>query len=250
MKNRLNIVVIDDEIDAVELIESTISEQPDKYNVVASTTNPMTGIKLILEHKPDVVLLDIEMPQMNGFKLLEILGNFSFQLIFVTAYENHAIKAFKNNALDYILKPVSGVELFNALEKAKNIVSEKAIINKNTEKPKSNTTRMVVPTLTGYEFINIEDIIRLEADSSYTKILISNKMVLVSKTLREFEFIIDFGYFFRAHRSHIINIQKIVKFDKGSSSLKMYDEAEIPISRSNLSKFRDLLSSNFIHIGD
>jgi two-component system LytT family response regulator len=244
---KLKLIIIDDEPDSVELIESIVLEREHEYQVVATATDPMDGIKYILEHKPDVLLLDIEMPQISGFRLLEIIGRFDFQLIFITAYEQYALKAFKNKALDYILKPVSAHELLATLERASEIVRTKQ--NAFVVDMPEATKKMVVPTSSGYDFINIKDIVRLEADGSYTKLYFrDSNTILVSKTLKELEATINDLSFFRVHRSHIVNINCITRYEKSSSKITLIDNSEIPISRANLPIFKDMLEKRFIHL--
>lgn len=249
MENKHKVIIIDDEADAIEAIEFIINQKGENFQILAATTNPIDGVKLILEKKPDIVFLDVEMPQLSGFKLLEIIGEFDFQLIFVTAYENYAIKAIKHNAIDYILKPVSTTEIYRALEKAETNITKESSSDKNNIRLDIASKKLVIPTISGHEFINTEEIIRFEADSSYSKIhLTSNKTVLVSKTLKELDTIIDNTKFFRTHRSHIINIYEIKRYERGGTRLIMNDESSVPISRANHQQFKNLLNDNFTHI--
>ncbi|MCT4614870.1 MAG: LytTR family DNA-binding domain-containing protein [Marinifilaceae bacterium] len=244
MDDKLKIIVIDDEFDAVELLENIIKEKEQEFELVASTTKPIEGISLINKLKPDIVFLDIEMPKLNGFNLLEALGDFSFQLVFVTAYEQYALQALKNNALDYILKPVSAEEVFEALVKAKIKIQEQNLSFSISEEFKN--TRMVVPTSFGYDFIDTELIIRLEADGSYTNLILKDgRTILISKTLKDIETGMRKEHLFRSHRSHIINILYIKRYEKSNNKIIMIDDAAVPISRSKLIEFKNMINSRF-----
>lgn len=243
-KGKYSVLVIDDEKDSIDLIETLIISKKDNFDVIGKTTDPMEGLRLILAHKPDIVMLDIEMPQVNGFKLLEILGNFDFQLIFITAYDQYAIKAFKNKALDYILKPINIEELYNALDRASDIIDS---FRNKISYSSNESKKIVVPTNFTYEFIEVYSIIRIEADGSYAKILLNtDKRILVSKKLKDIEIYLNDERFFRTHRSHIINIDYIQRLEK--NMLIMNNEDMVPISRANYTSFKELVEEKFINI--
>jgi len=168
----LKVIIIDDEEDAIIALKSII-EISDDYKIIGQSTDPFKGLELILQKKPDVVFLDIEMPRMNGFQLLESISNIDFAIIFSTAYEQYAIKAIKSNAVDYILKPVSVTEVLNALEKVKNRKKTSQEQSGKTKKllsevNSSNSNRIKIPTVKGFEFIEIDQLVYFEADGSYT----------------------------------------------------------------------------------
>lgn len=233
-------VIIDDEPHATKSLEILLSEDCPQVQVIASFNHPAEALIFLRSNQIDLVFLDIDMPFMNGFELLNRLAPISFDIIFVTAYDQYAIKAFKFSAFDYLLKPVDEVELINSVRKFEN-KSKKNTQNGNLEhllevfkSGQTSVKRIALPTLEGFEFIEVEKIIRCESDSNYTKIFLQNlPMMLVSRTLKEIEETLSDLPFIRVHNSHIIaknHVKKYVKADGGY--ILMVDNAEIPISRA------------------
>ncbi len=233
-------VIIDDEPHATKSLEILLSEDCPQVQVIASFNHPAEALIFLRSNQIDLLFLDIDMPFMNGFELLNRLAPINFDIIFVTAYDQYAIKAFKFSAFDYLLKPVDEVELINSVRKLEN-KSKKSTQNSNFEhllevfkSGQSAVKRIALPTLEGFEFIEVEKIIRCESDSNYTKIFLQNlPMMLVSRTLKEIEEILSDLPFIRVHNSHIIaknHVKKYVKADGGY--ILMIDNAEIPISRA------------------
>lgn len=233
-------VIIDDEPHATKSLEILLSEDCPQVQVIASFNHPAEALLFLRSNQVDLIFLDIDMPFMNGFELLNRLAPINFDIIFVTAYDQYAIKAFKFSAFDYLLKPVDEVELINSLRKLEN-KSKKSTQNSNFEhllevfkSGQSAVKRIALPTLEGFEFIEVEKIIRCESDSNYTKIFLQNlPMMLVSRTLKEIEEILSDLPFIRVHNSHIIaknHVKKYVKADGGY--ILMIDNSEIPISRA------------------
>lgn len=233
-------VIIDDEPHATKSLEILLSEDCPQVQVIASFNHPAEALVFLRSNQIDLIFLDIDMPFMNGFELLNRLAPINFDIIFVTAYDQYAIKAFKFSAFDYLLKPVDEVELINSVRNFEN-KSKKSTQNGNLEHLlevfKSGQTavkRIALPTLEGFEFVEVEKIVRCESDSNYTKIFLQNlPMMLVSRTLKEIEEILSDLPFIRVHNSHIIaknHVKKYVKADGGY--ILMIDNAEIPISRA------------------
>lgn len=233
-------VIIDDEPHATKSLEILLSEDCPQVQVVASFNHPAEALLFLRSNQVDLIFLDIDMPFMNGFELLNRLAPINFDIIFVTAYDQYAIKAFKFSAFDYLLKPVDEVELINSLRKLEN-KSKKSTQNSNFEhllevfkSGQSAVKRIALPTLEGFEFVEVEKIVRCESDSNYTKIFLQNaQMMLVSRTLKEIEETLSDLPFIRVHNSHIIaknHVKKYVKADGGY--ILMIDNAEIPISRA------------------
>ncbi len=219
----------------------------DECEVVAKTTNPVEGVSLINQYNPDVVFLDIEMPDLNGFQLLESLSNINFEVVFVTAYGQYAIEAIKKNAFDYILKPVSIPEVMNALGKVKEKLRNQQVFSTDYYKlikdlNPNHVQRNKIPTLKGFEFINIDDLIHLEADGSYTSAFLKNNgKILISKPIKEIESLLNPTSFFRSHRSHIVNIAYIQSFSKENYEIAMVDNSKIPLSRRRYDAFNSIL---------
>ncbi len=243
----LRIIIIDDEPDAIEAIESIVEINNTEYQIVAKTTDPAKGLELILLHKPDVVFLDIEMPGMNGFQLLDKISNIDFDVIFATAYEHYAIRAIKLNALDYILKPVSITEVMNALEKAKKrkqTPQDRSVNYKNllSDIKSPRFQRIKISTVKGFEFVVIDNIIRLEAEGSYTKMYLKDQeKILVSKPIKKMEEELSGTGFFKSHRSHVINLNHIRSYNSKKSTITMTDESIVPLSRRKQSSFSLLM---------
>lgn len=243
----LKIIIIDDEVDAIDVLESILQVNKKYFKIVAKTTNPIEGLGLILEHKPDVVFLDIEMPEITGFQLLESIPVVDFEIIFTTAYENYAIKAIKENALDYILKPATFPEVLGALEKVriKKQKNEQHSNYKTLIKDLNNNkfNKLRVPTLNGFELIDSEDVVYLEADGAYTiAYLINNEKLLLSKSIKLLQSFLN-RFFFRSHRSYIVNLNHIKRFNREKFSIEMSNNMVVPLSRRRYDTFNEYLEN-------
>ena len=202
--------------------------------VEAKSTDPEKGIALIENLKPDVVFLDVNMPIMDGFDLLDKLIYKDFKLVFTTAYQEHAIKAIKNKAHDYLLKPIGIDELKLCIN---NIAWEVSKTN-NTPNPFLNHY-IEVPVKDGIIFIKPHDIIRLEASGSYTTFYLANDIKhIASKNLKQCESLLQWPYFFRCHPSHIINLEKVIKMViKDGLYVQMIDNSTPEMSKKNKEHF-------------
>ncbi len=244
---KLGVVIIDDEKHAIEAIENSIKLSQVKCEVLAVTTNPLEGIGLILKYSPQVVFLDIEMPELTGFELLESIPEIKFEIIFATAYENYAIQAIKNNAADYILKPVSVSEINDALLKVKHkilnnkesSVDYKKLIN---EAGNPDDRKLKINSSAGFELININDIIFIEAQSMYSEInLKCGENMLITKPLKHIENQINSSVFFRAHRSFLINIQYVKRYDSDKNQIVMSNNSTVQLARRRKEEFKNVL---------
>lgn len=244
----IKVVIIDDEQDAINSIELIINEYCSNAEVVGTASSAVEGRTIILDRKPDLIFLDIEMPRGNGFDLLEMLPERNFEIIFITAYNNFAIKAFKYSAIDYILKPIDIDEFIEAVDRAeKRIALYKQDSGARDEKynvlldniQTSRPTKIMIPTSEGQMYIEITNINRIEAEGSYSMIfLIEDKKILVSKNLKEFENMLSDNNFFRPHNSHLINLEYVKKYVlKDGGYIEMKDETIVPISRRRKESF-------------
>ena len=241
-------IIIDDEPNAVGLLALRLSQHCPVVEVVASCTSSIKGVQAILEHKPDLVFLDIEMPQMNGFEVLEAVGELSFSLVFVTAYDRFALKAFRYSAVDYLLKPIDSQELIqavNRIEKQQKTAPEQI---DHLQQQLSNPARplpdkIALPYQNGVTFVALADVLYCESDDSYTKFFLADgQHYLVTKSMREIQELLEERHFLRVHRQYIVNLDQIRKFVKGEGNyLIMSDQKSIPVSRNH----RDRLMERF-----
>lgn len=233
-------VIIDDEKHSVETLIWKLENFCPEVAIMASFTNPLKGLEFLRQQQPDILFLDIEMPRLNGFDVLEELQEVSYDIIFITAYDEFAIKAIKFSALDYLLKPVQNSELKQAIEKHKkkdhpNVSSSQLeILFSNVKEEQKGTGKIALATKEKIEFVLPEEIIACSSDSNYTLVYLSNgRKKLISKTLKEFEEMLDGLNFFRIHHSHLINMRHIKEYIRSDGGyLVMTNEMSLPVSRS------------------
>jgi two-component system LytT family response regulator len=245
MKQKLITIIIDDEQDAVEFISSIISEYCPGLEVAGKAHNVKDGVKLVKEVKPDLIFLDVEMPNGTGFDLLTHFPEKNFDVIFITAFNHYAIKAIKFSAVDYILKPININEFIESVNKviqkrSTNTVASRENFEALLENLRhSNPTRLVIPTSDGREYLDPREIIRIEADRSYSWFYLTNKRkILVSKHLKEFQDLLSDRNYFRPHNSHLINLDYVKKFVRHDGGyIEMTDGGQIPISRNRKDLF-------------
>ena len=240
-------IIIDDEAKSRLALRQKLADYCPQVSVIAEADNGQDGINLIEVHKPTIVFLDIEMPYMTGFEMLQEIKDKNFQVIFTTAYDQYAIKAIKFSAFDYLLKPVDIEELktsVNKIAEKENIQTIQQIesLQQNILQPKKQLHKLAIPTFEGLLFCNINDVIRLESNRNYTNILVQNgQKILASKTLKEFEDILPEELFFRVHHSHLINLECIKKYIKSDGGqLEMINGDIIEISRRKKEEFLKL----------
>ncbi|PCJ28792.1 MAG: DNA-binding response regulator [Flavobacteriales bacterium] len=243
----INTIIIDDEQNARENLKLILEEFCPEINIVAEAGSADEARILINKHEPNLLFLDINMPNEDGFELLDSIDNKNFSVIFVTAHNQFALKALKAGAIDYIEKPIDIEDLKTAVDKisldnkgAGNVDYNmiKTLLNEYKNDGKSDI--IAVPTLSGYEIIKAEDIIHLEADESYTRIFLANgKKCMSSMTIARYEKVLDTNTFFRVHKSHIINTRHHLKeFNRHEGNVAIMDTGEaIPIARRKLSGF-------------
>ncbi len=236
-------VIIDDEKNSCDALTGLIKRYCENISVVAIANGYKSGIKAIHEHKPDVVFLDIQMPDGSGFQVLEDVKEVNFEVIFTTAYDQYAMKAIKYSALDYLLKPIIPSDLVNALQKAeqkRNVSEMSSNIKVLLENLKTKTTskKIVLSTSEKIHVVETDDIIRCESDDYYTRFFFTDgKALLISKTLKETEQLLGDLDFLRPHKSHLVNIKFIKGFLKNDGGyIVLSDGSKVPVSRRKKEK--------------
>lgn len=231
----LRVVIVDDEPDAIKLLQMQVEQHCSQVTVVGSFTSSTAALKGIKELQPHLLFLDVEMPVMNGFELLEQLYPQTFSIVFVTAYNQFALKAFKFNALDFIVKPVDTQELIQAVAKAERQV--KPTTDQLSQLRKSlrgePITKIAIPGQSGVTFINLNDIVYAEASNNYSKIFVTDgRNFLISKTLKDVQEVLEEEHFLRVHRQYIINLNHVKQLNRNEGLLTMDNGETIPIARA------------------
>lgn len=245
--NPIKALIIDDEENARSNLKILLNDYCPEVNVLAEAGSADEARRLIDEHQPELLFLDINMPNEDGFELLSSIQQKNFSVIFITAHNQFALKALKAGAIDYLEKPIDIEDLQKAVSKVSNKTSDGENVDygmiKNLLQEYKNDSKsdiIAVPTLSGYEIIKVEDIIHLEADESYTKIfLTSGKKCTSSMTIAKYEKVLDDNIFYRVHKSHIINTRHHLKeFNRHEGNVAIMDNGEaIPVARRKLSGF-------------
>ncbi|MGJ1205234.1 LytR/AlgR family response regulator transcription factor [Sphingobacterium lactis] len=226
-------VILDDEVRGSGLLQHKLQEFAEDLLVEAVFNDPREALRALPDFKIDVLFLDVEMPYLNGFDFLERLGEFDFEVIFVTAYNIYTLDALKANALDYLLKPVNQQELKEAMLKLQKRVAMKERLRKvDAGEMRIGQGRIALPTAEGIHLVKREDILRIEAMSNYSVFYLNNlHKIIVSKTLKEFEQLLENSQMLRVNRSAIVNLDYVVKYKKGEGgTLELVDGAEIEVS--------------------
>lgn len=236
------VLIIDDEPLACDLIAEYLRQHPE-FELIGFCHDGFTGLKTINEEKPDLIFLDVQMPKINGFEMLELIET-PPAIIFSTAFDEYAIKAFEANALDYLLKPFSKDRFDKAIAKYKAGAQANAAINEmvhDISSEQRDQNRIVIKDGGKIRILPIQDIIRLEADNDYVKIFTNNGNFMKKKTLQHFENTLSQDFFIRVHRSHLINIShlnRIDPYEKNSHIALLKDGTKIPVSRNGYQKVR------------
>lgn len=245
-------VIIEDEQKSREMLAGIIQKNCPQLNIVGLAKNVNEGVEVIKKENPELVFLDISMPDGSGFDLLEKVQGQKFELIFATASDQHAIRAIKYSACDYLLKPIDIEELKNAVEKVaqkKNASPNMENLNfliQQLKKSDDSFQKITLPTGNAYEIVNIKDIIRCEADGSYTTFFLTDKRkLMISAGLKHYEELLPESDFIRVHHHHLINMNHVVRFLKEDGGYAvMSDGTKIEISRRKKDTFMDKLNKS------
>jgi two-component system LytT family response regulator len=241
----IDAVIIDDEQAAQLTLMSFLQMHCANVNVVGTANGVEEGLKLLAQKKTDLLFLDIKMNDGTGFDLLKRLPEINFNLIFTTAYDEYALKAFKFSAIDYLLKPIDPIELKEAVSKIKVESSNTSKSLDSMMEMYSNKVfdKLAIPSVDEFSFVHISQIIRCEASSNYTIIYLENgKKIVAPKTLKEFEELLSSEGFFRVHQSHLISLNHIKQFQKNKNKIIMNDASEVEVSRRKKTLFIELIT--------
>lgn len=243
-------IIIDDEKTSRETLQGLLKRYCKNVEIVAEADGYHNGIDAIRKHKPDVIFLDIQMPDGSGFKLLEDIGEINFEVIFSTAYDQYAIKAIRYSALDYLLKPINPEDLINAVEKMEEKMqkgkdnSNVKFLLETVKSPNLDTKKIVLTTAEGMHIVDIDKIIRCESLDYYTKFFFTDgKSIMVSRTLKENEELLSEFNFIRPHKSHLINLKYVKSFLRmDGGSIIMADGSYVPVSRRKREQILDIIN--------
>ena len=241
-------LIVDDELIARENLKILLERHTPGVSVKALASSVQEALAEAEKHKPDIVFLDIEMPHENGFTFLEKVPEINFDVVFVTAYDHYAVKAFKFSAVDYLLKPVDLDELKSAVDriakKRKANINNVKVLMENKSQQVFNNKKIVLSLSDQFLFVELKDIVRLEAEDYYTWFYFTNRdRVLISRNLGEYEELLAEHDFFRVHKSHLINLNHITKVMKGDGgTIVMSDNSQLPISKVKKNEFMKKIS--------
>ncbi len=239
----LRTLIIDDEEDSISLLKLQLAKHCPQTGEVASCTSTVQAMEEINVFKPQLVFLDIEMPVMNGFEFLERLMPINFSVVFITAYNQYALKAFRFNALDYLVKPVDKDDLVQAVAKAVNNIQPSDAQLKQLQKQMRGepVSKIAIPSQTGISFIGLNDIVFCEASNNYSKlVLVDGSQFTVSKTLKDVQDVLEDSHFLRVHRQYIVNLNHVKHFNRNDCILTINNKAELPVARNQKDRLIDM----------
>lgn len=239
-------LIIDDEQHCIDRVQQLINKFGSDLIIVATCSTVDDAIEKTNLLNPDLVFLDIEIHDKTGFQYLEALGDYDFHLIFTTAFNDFAIKAFKYSAMDYLLKPIDEDDFMQAMQKLNKKISAadtemqiKMLLSNLKKEDQKKTIR--IPTSNGFEIVEIADIIHCQAETSYTHIFTKNDKFLVSKGIRFYEDLLKDANFFRIHNSHLVNVNHVKKYTKGKGGyVTMSNNSNIDVSTRKKEDFLKL----------
>jgi two-component system LytT family response regulator len=254
MEQKIRTVLIEDERKSMMTLETLLERYCPEVEIVGTGSNVEQGIKVLNDSHPDLVFLDIAMPDGDAFDLLNRLGKIDFSIIFITAYNEYALKAFEFSALHYLLKPVNYMDLQQAVQRYQktrpgdSIQSQLQVMNHNLQ---NHFDKITLPGSDGLEIIALRDIIRIEAASNYSMVYLTNKdTLIISKTMNQFEEILRNSNFIRIHNTHMVNLEHVKKYQRGQGGMVILgDGTQLAVSRSRKNDFLERLKSHSLTIG-
>ena len=245
-------VIIDDEVNAQNLLERTLERCfPNKFHIVAKCNSVDTGVVAIQDFDPELVFLDIQMPEKNGFELFQAFEVVNFEVIFTTAFNQFAIKAIKRSALDYLLKPINPLDLSEAIKKfekknAGNFAQKKlSLLLENLNVNDQNVSKIAFPTLEGFELIHTNQILYCKAESNYCSIKkIDGFLKTAAKTLKYVEELLPATSFLRIHKTYVINLNYVVRYHKANKEVELTNGEKLPVSFRKEEEFINAILQN------
>ena len=245
-------VLIDDEISNLENLRTLLEKHCPQVTIIATAQNVSDAVNAIEKHLPDLVFLDIQMGEQTGFDVLKLLPSRNFEVVFVTAYDQYGIQAVKFAALDYLLKPIDIEELINAVNKTEQKLatqiqtSQLDFLLQQLKKPETNVSRIALPMQSEIRYVAFSEIIRCEADNTYTYFLLSSgEKIVVSKSLKEYADLLCPNGFLRTHQSHLVNPKYVKSWLKEDGGILLLMSGEkIPISKPNKDTVKQALQQH------
>jgi two-component system LytT family response regulator len=242
-------LLVDDEIDSILVLRKLLELNCPEVEVVGQADGVHSAVPVIERESPDLLLLDVAVNGGSAFDLLNGLDEINFQVIFISAYDTHAIEAFKYSAVDYLLKPVDGGQLKKAIEKAIKLSTDKGmeerlrVLLTNIATLQQSQQKIAVPTMSGLSFVFLKDILRLESKGSYTTIILADRRQLVTaRSIKEYETLLPGSIFYRVHNSHIVNLNRVQEYQKGRGGfVVMEDNSSIEVAIRRREEFLRML---------
>ncbi len=236
-------LIVEDDPISEEILKDLVEQCDSTVKVTDSCGSVKQAIKKIEKLDPDLVFLDVELPDGSGFDLLKKIGTINFEVIFITSHDKYALEAIRHSALDYLVKPIRLNDLKISLKKVERRLEKKSQ-KKEAKREARLLNKLAVPTSDGLSFLPIEEIIRIQSDRNYTDFHLTQKRkVLVTKSLKEYEILLEEYGFVRIHHSHMININHIVKYVKGEGGyVVMIDGSTVDVSRRKKDDFLEKLA--------
>jgi two-component system LytT family response regulator len=235
----INAIIVDDEPYCCEALSILLGRYCPQVDVRSSYHSAIDALGAIREQKPQLLFLDIEMPRMNGFELLEKVKDLQFELIFTTSYDQYAIKAIRFSALDYLLKPIDREELVRSIQKVEQrlhspLPQQIDLLFQKLQSPTQLFSKIAIPTMEGLQMVSVDSIVHCTSDSNYTILTLKDQQrVIASRTLKEIEELLEDYSFVRVHHSNVVNLNEICKYIKGEGGyLVMSDGSSVNVSRS------------------
>lgn len=240
-------ILVDDELYCTEVLSALLAKHCPEVDIIAELNDPHRAVDFIRDNPPDLLFLDIEMPRLNGFDLLERVRPVNFQVIFTTAYNQYALRAIKISALDYLLKPIDAEELVNAMQKARQQQSpqwSQFELMEENRKAEAPLKTIALSTMEGLHFVEVEQIIYCRSEGSYTQIhFLQGDPMLLSKPIRELEDLLSGSGFLRVHHSYMINLSYVKKYIRGEGGeVVLKNGHQIPISRNRKAAFLERIT--------